>query len=347
MTFERTPAEWPDIDPATVAPLRNGIPDLYNYLPTRFVTVEEAKARGWKHFYIGQACPHGHKSPRFVSNPNQCVDCKRVHEGRNPIGVKTDGYVPRLFKGHGAGSTPVPRKVVSQISTDPEPDPTEKRFLRAYAEKRDFNEAAKELGRTPGEFQARLSYSKPFREAVEFLEEQYGLAHTAVLTEDFPWTDDKRKVLLRVFVNTGNLGEAIQVIGCTNWDYEQELKDNPEFASAIEAAQDPAKRALEREAVARGLRGNDRLMQAVLEANLPAYSRRMDVNFNVRQLTDEQLNERLFQLLERADGIRLIDAPSAIEGECSVTEPRGAAEADGDSGAEGATETSQSNFDLL
>ena len=36
--------KWPPIKPETVAPLRDGRPDMYNHTPTRFVSKEEAKA---------------------------------------------------------------------------------------------------------------------------------------------------------------------------------------------------------------------------------------------------------------------------------------------------------------
>lgn len=361
MTYTRTPVEWPEIDPATVAPLRNGRPDMFNYMPTRFVTQEEAQARGWVHFYIGQRCPRGHQAPRMVCNPALCVDCKRVAAGRRPIGTLVEGYVPRV--GRAAASVGGSHADASKVDVPPgkrapypapgrpldtvEPDPLEKRFLRVYAEKRDFEVAAKELGRTAGEFQARLSYSKPFRDAVQFLEDQYGLSHTVILTEPFPWTDDKRKALIHVYVNTGDLAEAIRVTGCTNWHYEEELRTNQEFAAAIELAQDPAKRALAREAVSRGLKGNDRMLQAVLEANLPEYSKRMDINFNVRQLTDDQINQRLFQLLERANGIKLIESDNTLEGDYTSDESAGADEVVGDAGAAGTEDPAESNLDLL
>lgn len=354
---QRDKAKWPDIDPATVAPVRDGRPDMANYMPTRFVTLEESRARGWKHYFIGETCLHGHIAPRYTSTPGQCVDCEHVKKGRKPIGGKG---VPRAARA-GKRSTRIPdadapprqlAPLVGSRSVSAEREPTllEKQFLQFYAQKRNFAEAAQALGKSPAEFQARLSYSSPFREAVRFLEDQYGLGHTSLLTDDFEWTDDKRKVLLRVYVNTGDLAEAIRVTGCNNWDYEEELRANPEFAAALELAEDPAKRALAREAVSRGLRGNDRLLQSVLEANLPEYSKRLDINFNVKQLTDEQLDQRLFQLLERANVVGLItgpDEPGAIEGEASEAYTPGKDEVGGDAGEAGAPPDTESNCDLL
>src|SRR6202021_3730787 len=47
--------KWPKIDPATVAPLRDDKPDMYNHMPTRFVSKAEAGGRGGKHFGPGKA----------------------------------------------------------------------------------------------------------------------------------------------------------------------------------------------------------------------------------------------------------------------------------------------------
>jgi len=77
--------KWPKIDPSTVAPLRDDKPDLYSYQPTRFVSKDEAKARGWKHFWTGELCVTGHRAARYVANASMCVDCIRVGKGQLPV----------------------------------------------------------------------------------------------------------------------------------------------------------------------------------------------------------------------------------------------------------------------
>src|SRR5580692_6776335 len=79
----KTPwGKWPKIRPETVAPLRDGHPDLYNYVPTRFVSKDEAKARGWRLFWTGEICVTGHRAARYISNPSVCTDCQRIERGK-------------------------------------------------------------------------------------------------------------------------------------------------------------------------------------------------------------------------------------------------------------------------
>jgi hypothetical protein len=85
--METTPDDYPPIDSATIAPCKKAIPDLYNFMPSRTVTLAEAKARGWTYFYEGEACRHRHMAPRWVSNPRMCVDCHRIKKTLLPIGA--------------------------------------------------------------------------------------------------------------------------------------------------------------------------------------------------------------------------------------------------------------------
>jgi hypothetical protein len=66
--------------------VKDGKPDLYNAPPKRVVTVEEARAHGWPHFYDGiTKCPQGHIAARYTSNEYRCVDCARITDGKLPI----------------------------------------------------------------------------------------------------------------------------------------------------------------------------------------------------------------------------------------------------------------------
>jgi len=157
-------ADWPKLsnkEMAAIAPLnKDGRPDLYNHVPTRLVTKDEALARGWKHFYLGEVCGYGHKSTWFANNDRMCVDCHRIRKGRLPMGGRGEAeYTSHGKRGSYAQRDPA-AKVLGESTIAPlEPDPLEKRFLKAYADKRDFAEAAAEVGKTMADFQARLSYS--------------------------------------------------------------------------------------------------------------------------------------------------------------------------------------------
>lgn len=89
--------DYPPIDASTIAPLtRKGQPDLYNFMPSRFITQAEAKARGWTYFFEGEACQHAHVAPRWVSNSRMCVDCNRLKRTRQTIGAKAPAAVNAL-----------------------------------------------------------------------------------------------------------------------------------------------------------------------------------------------------------------------------------------------------------
>ena len=176
--------KWPKIRPETVAPLRDGRPDMYNNQPTRFVSLEEAKARGWKHFWTGQPCVTGHRAARYVANGSICTDCKRIEQGLVPVYGKG---VPELEEAR--------RRAYTQKNTAPagpaQPSASEKLFLTKYADLKDFTLAADACGRSEAEFLAILSWNTTFREAVNRLEESLGIARTLDVTEFFDWDDAK------------------------------------------------------------------------------------------------------------------------------------------------------------
>lgn len=315
-------SDWPKDKPA---PLNSeGRPDLYNNMPTRMVPRQEAEDKGWKLYYVGDVCPHGHKAPRYVSNPKLCVDCKRIREGRQTIGGRGEAEYTRRPKvasyseravaaGPGSAAT-IPKPL--------EPDALEKRFLTEYAAAKDFDTAAINMGHNPALFHGRLSYSKVFRDAVSFLEDQLNLARTPPMNDDFEWDDDKRVVLIRTYINTGDLALAIAAAGATNWHYEREIQDNPEFASAIEEAEGPALRILDRKAISQSLQGDSRLLQRVLSAKLPEYGERLKVDMTVTEkLTDDQINTRLLQLYEQLGG-QIINATPVADAEFTQSEPQ-------------------------
>lgn len=345
---------FPEIDPTSVAPLRDGKPDLYNHMPTRFVPLTEAKARGWTFFYVGESCRWGHLAPRYVSNPRMCVDCHRIRDGRPVIGAKGNKEYagslkaysqPTRTSGGGSGTAVAP-----SLSRAPEPDALEKKFLTEYAKCGDFALAAKACGRHEAEFLGRLSYDHVFREAVHTLEADNGLSRTASLDEDFEWTDDKRVTLMRLYINTGDLAQAMKGIGVTNYHYEKELEENPEFRADMERAEELAWRQVDRQAISGALAGDSRLLQRVMSGNIEKYNDRLKVDLNVTQkLTDEQLNSRLVQglaQLERLGHRILLPAPVA-DAEFTVDESDGQAETVGDDRDTVTSRPAESNLDLV
>lgn len=299
-------------DPLTVAPALNdkGSPDLYNHFPTRIVTLAEAKARGWTYFYETTVCRYGHQAPRFVSNTRLCVDCRRTKDGKEPIGVKAGGshFRPQPAQMRKPPDEFTPRKRVDP--TEPQPDAAEKRFLEVYAMHQDLDRAAAEVRLTRAQIEARLSYSKVFRDAVQELEERLGLTRTPVPTGPYEWTDEKRHRLVTVFIDTGDLATARDAIRVTPSEYFLELERNGSFAAAIKEAEPKAFKALEERAIQLALAGNDKLLTKILTAKMPEYreSVKVDVNQTTTvKLDDKALNAKLATLLGRHRN-RIIDA---------------------------------------
>ncbi len=301
-------ADWPQVDPASIAPLKDGKPDLYNHMPTRFIPQDEAQARKWTFFYMGESCRWGHQAPRYVSNPRMCVDCHRTRDGRPTIGVKGNkeyaGSLKPYAQPNRAPGTVSAGSVAPAVPRGQEPDALEKRFLIEYARLKSFAGAAQECGRHESEFLGRLSYNKVFRDAVHTLEVDNGLSRTASLDEDFEWTDDKRVILMRLYINTGDLAQAMKGIGVTNYHYEKELEENTDFRSDMERAEELAWRQVDRQAISGALAGDSRLLQRVMAGNIEKYNERIKVDMNVTQkLTDDQLNARLVQGLAQLEKI--------------------------------------------
>lgn len=334
---------------ALIAPVKDGKPDLYNYLPTRFVPLDEAKARGWKWFYVGDVCSHGHKAARYVSNPRFCVDCRRIKDGHEAVGGKG---VAEFTNRPRAYSEPASRSSAGQVAAPPrplEPDAQEKKFLTAYARTRDFDAAAVECKVDNAVFRARLSYSKVFRDAVNALEEQLGMNHTLKFDEDFEWTDDKRAVLARVYIDTGDLGVARDAIQVSNFHYQKEIQENGEFASLMADAEPLANRILDEHAVRRAKNGDSRLLDRVLTAKLAEYSPKMRMDVNVTEkLTDDQINARFAQTMRQLvtlGGAKLL--PGIIDAEFSEVGSSREDEDAGDDSGESSPYVPASNLDLL
>jgi hypothetical protein len=339
--------KWPKIKPETVAPLRDGIPDMYNNQPTRFVSKDEAKARGWKHFWTGELCVTGHRAARYLRNGSICVDCARIEEGKLPVYGKG---VPELEAQR--------RRKYTQKHTAPAgpPVPTngEKVFLTKYAELKDFALAAEASGRTESEFLAILSWNTTFRDAVNRLEESLGIARTQQVTEEFDWTDDKRRSFLLTYANTADMREALRAVRATNVQFHKELSENADFQRDFDNAAQIARSVFDHAASAAAIKGDARTLGRIAANFFPEkFGENMKVDLNVKQtLSLDQAHAQITSLLSRFDRQGLLPAPGvsdepAEEAEYWVPEPDGVDEADPDPVAEGAGAGPDANSDLV
>lgn len=294
-------------DPKTVAPLNSdGFPDLMNYMPTRFVPKDEAEARGWPMFYQGDACRYGHRAPRYVSNPRQCVDCFRIKRGKAPLDAAPKQ--PEYKRPYTQPNQPAPVVAVKAA----EPDRLEKTFLANYASVKDLDVAAQMSGMTGAQVLARLSWSSVFANAVSALEDRLGISHVVVDTGPYEWTDEKRERFLAVFVDTGDIATARDSIRVTPSEYFREVERNSNFSEAVDEATPLAVKALEEKATQLALSGNDKLLQKILTAKMPEYREKLDLNVNdERKLTDAQLDAQLARLVTRFRG-RIIDSTARV-----------------------------------
>jgi hypothetical protein len=328
---------------AAIAPLtKDGTPDMYNFMPTRLVPLDEAQQRGWPNFYDGRACRFGHQAPRYVSNVNMCVDCHRGKRGKDPIAGKSPSLASETLKASQSYiKTPNHPSVSTQLKPL-EPDAFEKRFLVEYAAVKDLERAAKLVGSSAAQIHMRLSTSSVFRAATNDLEARLDIKQTVADIDVFVWDEDKRTRYITIWVNSGDKATARDSIRATMTDMQTEFRNNPEFLSRCDDAAPLANLAFEERAQQLALAGNDKLLALILKAERPEkYSERVNVNMNVTEkMTDDQLDNRLRYLLKVA-GKRgpVIDA--------EWTDASGETPALTDARGDGAESVAEHNSDLL
>lgn len=340
--------KWPKVSPETVAPLRDGRPDMYNHMPTRFVSLAEAKARGWKHFWTGEICVTGHRAARYVSNTSACTDCQRIERGQLPVYGKG---VPELEAAR--------RRAYTQKNTTPstgpaQPNSAEKLFLTKYAELKDFSLAADACGRNESEFLAILSWNETFRDAVNRLEESIGVARTQKVTDEFDWTDDKRRSFLITYANTADIKGALRSVGATNVHFHKELSENGDFQRGFDDAAQVARSVFDHAASAAATKGDARMLGRIAANFFPEkFGENLKVDLNVKQnLTLDQAHAQLTALVSRFDRQGLLPAPDAaeetvVEAEYRVVESAGDDEAAADPEPASADAGPDPNSDLV
>jgi hypothetical protein len=341
--------KWPKVDPATVAPLRDDKPDMYNYMPTRFVSKDEARARKWKHFWTGEICVAGHRAARYVANGSVCVDCQRVERGQLPVYGKG---VPELEAARRRNYTQ--KNTPPVAAAPPQPNAAERRFLEKYAELKDFALAAEALGRTEAEFLAILSWNTLFRDAVNRLEESIGVTRTLSISEDFDWTDEKRRAFLITYANTADMKQALRSVGATNVQFHKELAENSDFQRGFDDASQIARSVFDHAASAAATKGDARMLGRIAANFFPEkFGENMKVDLNVKQtLSLDQAHAQLTHLLSRFDQQGLLSAAgedenAVEEAEYRVLEPAGDHAADPDPERPSEAAGSDPNSDLV
>lgn len=121
--------------------------------------------------------------------------------------------------------------------------------------------------------------------------------------EGFSWTDDARRRLCDVYVDTGDIESARSAVGVLPSEYHRELARNNEFKDAIARATALAVQTLEDKAIGHAMRGNEKLALAILKAKFPdQYSERVKVDnthTHTVKLSDDELDKRIARLQGR------------------------------------------------
>ncbi len=120
----------------------------------------------------------------------------------------------------------------------------------------------------------------------------------AVATDGpFTWTAENKAKLIDMYVDTGDIALARDSIGVRPSEYRREVERNEAFARAIAAAEPKAQKHLEERAIQLALRGNDKLLIAVLKARLPEYRDSLKIEqTHLVKLSDQELDRRIRQL---------------------------------------------------
>lgn len=269
-------------------------PRLDQEVPKRFISQEEAEARGLSWRFTGSdVCRYGHNAARRSSNSGICSDCERVKEGKEPIygKSKTQKYYTEPRRKATDPSAPV---VIAAPIAQPaqiEPSKKEQDFLAALDETRDFDAAAQRTTFSRSQIEARASVNEVFRKALTDLCERRGIARTRAPDSLFTWSEEVEKNLVRRFVDTGLLETARNECGVTASEFFIHLERSPTFAAAVEAARPRARETLRDRAVQSAERGNANLMK-LMEDSEPE---------SVTNLSMGQINAEITKLLQHFD----------------------------------------------
>lgn len=294
---------YPPLDPNQLA-LELGValtqrkqPNLRDQVPSRFVPLEEAKARDMSWCYdtsLGE-CRYAHIAARRTANVQICSDCERVKAGQEPIYGKSraNKHFPEPRRKSNANAPVVIAPPAP--AAPPELPKREVEFMAALEETRDFDKAAATCNWSRGLIEARMSSNEPFRKAVLDLCERRGIAQKRAPDSSFTWSQDIERNLLRRFVDTGLLETARSECGVTASDYFSHLESSPTFAAAIEAARPRAREVLRDLATRAASIGNVNLLK-LLEEDAPESTANMSV---------EQMNAEITKLLQRFDKMGL------------------------------------------
>ena len=144
------------------------------------------------------------------------------------------------------------------------------------------------------------------------------------MTDEFDWTEDKRRVFLITYANTADMKQSLRSVGATNIQFHKELNDNADFQRKFDDATQVSKAVFDHAASAAATKGDARMLGRIAANLFPEkYGENMKVDLNVKQnLSLDQAHAQLTSLLSRFDQQGLLSAPRADEDSATETEYR-------------------------
>jgi hypothetical protein len=243
------------------------LPDFSAAVPKRFVTLEEAKARGWSWYRDGAtgACRYGHdNTARRTANPKICSDCERVKEGKEPIygTSRVRKFYDKPRKPDPTGAVVIQAPAAAPAQEMPKKDHD---FLTCLAETGSFEAACEQTKVSRGHIEARASASETFAKPLNDLCDRLQIPRTLKSAAAFAWSDGVERNLIRHFINGGLLHTAREAVGLSASEYFAHLDSSPAFAAAIEAARPLALETLKDRSLHAASVGNERLFKLLTD----------------------------------------------------------------------------------
>jgi hypothetical protein len=241
-------------------------PDLINYQPKRFIQLEEARRRGLSWFFDGSACRYSHVAAHRTSNIHICSDCQRVKKGLEPIYGKSKAQ--KFYEMKPMATTE--SNTASTAPTAPAPQSlglsaADTKFLEHYARERNLEKAAVAAGTTKELILARRVGFPGLDEAMTKLEQQLEIPRYLPPGAHFVWDDEKRKLFIDSYINSGELEIARGAVGCTRSQFAAELKANIVFSHEVEAARELAEGVVEEALFKAAKQGQQSVLPKVAE----------------------------------------------------------------------------------
>lgn len=288
------------------------------------VTAKEASKAGLTFYWTGTPCSRGHYAKRRVKG-HACTACLYMSNLRtNELMNARRAQVRKEIKEDKRAEAEVPKLGPAERS----------QILQVYADCCDLETAASSIGLTLAELNVQISRSAQFATQIFSLEKRMrtsGVVFQYVI-RDIAWTKKKKDLLVRAYVDTGDIAAARDAVGASATNLHDEIAADPEFAQELRDAEPKATQVLEEKAIQMALRGDDKLLIAVLKAKKPeTYTDKLKLDQTTTiRLSDEQLNEKIGRLV----GKYAVSTAKAIDVEFTTVPLRlGKDEPEGSGGA--------------